>query len=114
MNREQRRAQKKHIVLVPVEKLVMPHQAITPVEARIAAQFRLQLNLETTQHPFHHKTENGAIVEPDPTLEYFLGQLPVSESADLKTAWKSLVSPTAPKATPVNRRFYGFDPFEKH
>jgi hypothetical protein len=33
---------------------------------------RLELNLRNTGHPFYHKTADGTIVEPDPTLEYLL------------------------------------------
>lgn len=78
-------------------------------EIRLAVTFRLQINREETRHPFHHKTANGAIVEPDPTLEYLLGRLPDSERTEILLRWEAL--PDAPPTIPVNRTFYGVDPY---
>ncbi len=113
MNRQQRRAQgKERIEMVDLREVVMPPQ-MNHDETRMAAVFRLQDNLEATSHPFHHKTANGVIVKPDPTLEYLLSRLPEQEREELRSNWKHRCSPFAPEAVPVNRKYYGFDPFEK-
>jgi hypothetical protein len=44
-------------------------------ECREAATRRVTLNQRETMHPFHHKTADGTIVTPDPTLEYYLSRL---------------------------------------
>lgn len=80
----------------------------------VLAVLRAQLNLRETQHPYHHKTADGTIVEPDPTLEDMLSRL----SAEQRRQFYQVYAPTleqerqAPKAVPVNRLYYGFNPYE--
>lgn len=97
--------------MVDIRQVIMPPD-MTVSEVRMAVVFRLQDNLEATKHPLHHLTANGAIVDPDPTLEYLLSRLPESEQKELLAKWRP--SPNAPKAIPVNRKFYGVDPYERH
>ncbi len=56
---------------------------------------RIEMNLKRTGHPFHHLTVDGTIVDADPSLEQAIASL-------------QKVLP----AVPVNRNFYGFDPYE--
>lgn len=115
MNREQRRRaarEKETIVNIPLKDLTMPNQ-LTGEQCKWAAEQRMQLNMVDTGHPWHHLTANGVIVEPDPTLEYLLNRIPTPERAPMLEKWKERIIPTAPKAKPVNRKFYGFDPYEK-
>lgn len=85
-------------------------------ECREVASWRVKLNLRETKHPFHHKTASGVIVTQDPTLEYLLSRLPEAEQQQ----FREIYSPTpeqeaqALEAFPVNRKYYGFDPFEGH
>ena len=78
------------------------------------AALRAQLNLRETKHPYHHKTADGTIVEPDPALEYFLSRL----SAEQRRQFYEVYAPTleqeaqAPKAVPVDRMYYGLNPYE--
>ena len=80
----------------------------------VLAALRAQLNLHETQHPYHHKTVDGTIVAPDPTLEYMLSRL----SAEQRRQFYQVYAPTleqeaqAPKAVPVDRMYYGFNPYE--
>ena len=99
--------------MIPTNKLVTPQQ-MTMGEARLVAGWRLRDNLQATGHPFHHMTANGVIVERDPTLEYLLGRLERTERERARETWMKLVQPDAPKAIPVNRKFYGVDPYERH
>ena len=86
----------------------------------MAAQ-RLIDNKEETKHPLHHKTTSGVIVEPDPTLEYYLTRLAsvpaykdkVREMREEVSRYETVTS-GIPQAMPVNRKYYGYDPFERH
>jgi hypothetical protein len=64
-------------------------------EVRQAIWMRIQKNLQETRHPFHHRTADGTIVDEDPTLLHWIGKLT-----------------DALPAVPVNRTFYGFDPYQ--
>ncbi len=83
-------------------------------QCREAAIMRVTLNLRKTQHPFHHKTADETIVTPDPTLEYYLSRL----SEEKRKQFLEIYAPTpeqeaqAPKAIPVNRKYYGQDMYE--
>ena len=99
--------------MIPTSDLVTPQQ-MTMDEARLVAGFRLRDNLQETGHPFHHMTANGVIVDTDPTLEYMLSRLEQTERDVARTAWMKMIRPDAPKAIPVNRTFYGVDPYERH
>lgn len=83
-------------------------------ECREIAVMRVTLNLREAKHPFHHKTGSGVIVTPDPTLEYYLGRM----SEEKRKQFYEIYTPTpaqeaqAPNAIPVNRKFYGHDPYE--
>ena len=75
---------------------------------------RVTINSRETKHPFHHKTADGTIVTSDPTLEYLLSRL----SEEERKQFLEIYAPTpeqeaqAPKAIPVNRKYYGEDPYE--
>jgi len=83
-------------------------------ECRESAVARVTHNLRHAGHPFHHKTADGTIVTPDPTLEYLLGRL----SSEKQQQFRDLYTPTpeqeaqAPEAIPVNRTYYGFDMYK--
>ena len=64
-------------------------QDMSPDLCRAVIQFRIQLNLQETKHPFHHKTADGTIVDADPTLEYLMSRLT-----------------DAPEAVPVDKNYY--------
>ena len=63
-------------------------------EAVFVVRVRLEMNLQQTGHPLHHLTADGTVVDTDPTLEYLMGKL------------------AAKPTVPVDRRHYGFDPYE--
>ncbi len=119
MNREQRRrderAQRRSdsIAMVNMRDVVFPQQ-MTAAECETVLLQRLSDNLRETGHPFHHRTANGAIVQPDPTLEYLLAKLPVSRQHDLREEWQRKARPDAPQAISVNRTFYGVDPYTRN
>ena len=81
----------------------------------LIAVYRAQLNLRETKHPYHHKTANGTIVEPDPTLEDLLSRL----SAEQRRQFYKICAPTfeqevqAAKTVPVDRLYYGFNPYKE-
>lgn len=83
-------------------------------ECREMAAGRVGVNLRETQHPFHHKTADGTIVTPDPTLEYFLSRL----TDEQRKQFHEVYGPTpeqeaqALQAVPVNRMYYGQDMYE--
>jgi hypothetical protein len=91
----------------------MPMQ-FSDEECREMAAGRVGLNLSETNHPFHHKTADGTIVTPDPTLEYFLSRL----SKEQRQQFHEVYDPTpeqeaaAPHAVPVDRMYYGYDMYE--
>lgn len=88
----------------------------TDEECREYAIARVALNLRKTKHPFHHETALGVIVDSDPTLEYCLSRL----SEEQRTQFHAIYAPTpeqeahAPKAVPVDHKFYGEDMYEGH
>jgi hypothetical protein len=112
MNRKQRREQA-HLSMVDVRTITYPWQ-MTDAECEMMLANRIMMNLAETGHPFHHKTASGVIVEPDPTQEYYLSRLSPEKQEHIRTGWLTRVSPDAPKAMPVNRKFYGSDPYERH
>ncbi len=119
MNRQQRRqAAKERIEMVDLRQVTMPWQ-MNPKECFQAAMWRINDNLKETKHPTHHRTANNVIVEPDPTLEFLLKRL-MEERPDLCGAVHEYIAlhlrsaTDAPKAIPVNRKFYGSDPYERH
>lgn len=111
MNRKQRRAQAQQpqVAMVATSDIVQPSQ-MTEAECREVALYRLGLNIIQTGHPQHHLTANGAIVDADPTLQYMLSRLPQEDSDVLREHYKA--RPDAKKAMPVNRRYYGADPYK--
>lgn len=116
MNREQRRQAQRasgRIASVNLHEITFPQQ-MTTGECEAMLLLRLSDNLRETGHPFHHRTASGVIVEPDPTLQYFFSRLTASRQDDLREEWQRKVRPDAPKAVPVNRKFYGVDPYERH
>ena len=78
----------------------------TPTEM---LELRLKLNLDDTGHPFHHKTKDGTIVEPDPAVEYLISVMPAEDRKLVLERWLSRIRPDAPAAQPVDRIHYGYD-----
>lgn len=114
MNRKQRReAQREQIGMVDLRTITYPWQ-MTDAQCETMLANRLMMNLAETGHPFHHKTANGPIVEPDPTQEYYLSRLSPEKQKHIREGWLTRVLPDAPKAIPVNRKYYGHDPYERH
>jgi len=113
MNREQRR--KARFENVPVDQIVWPWD-MTIEECKQMAIGRVITNTHETGHPYHHKTANGVIVTPDPTLDYYISRL----SEEQQTRFRDIYTPTpeqeasAAKAFPVNRTFYGHDMYKGH
>src|SRR5437764_9809489 len=85
-------------------------------ECREFAVMRVGHNLQETKHPYHHKSADGTSVTPDPTLEYLLSRL----SEEQRQEFHALYDPApeqeanAPKAIPVDRKYYGSDMYEGH
>ena len=114
MNRQQRRhVTYGRMATIDPRSITWPWQ-LTDAECETMLADRLMLNLLQTEHPFHHQTESGTIVEPDPTLEYYLGRLSPQKQEAIRSGWLTRAKPDAPKAVPVNRRFYGHDMYERH
>lgn len=118
MNRAQRRQagqgrQGQGQGMVNLRDLVQPQQ-MTMAECESVLLLRLSSNLRETGHPFHHRTANGAIVTPDPTLDYYFSRLTVSRRRDLREDWQRKIKPDAPAALPVNRSYYGVNPYERN
>jgi hypothetical protein len=121
MNREQRRAQQRKgkVVMVNLNDVTFPWQMDDSLCA-VAMEDRVAANKRETGHPLHHKTANGAIVTPDPTLEYYLNRLrehpEYKETVQLihLLAVESDKRTDIPKAIPVYRKFYGHDIYERH
>lgn len=97
--------------MLPINDIVMPRR-MSATECEMILATRLMSNLDETGHPFHHKTANGVIVEPDPTLEYFLSRLAPEKQETTQQEWQSRTKSDAAKAIPVNRRYYGHDPYK--
>jgi hypothetical protein len=112
MNRKQRREQAR-LGMVDLRTITYPWQ-MSDAECEMMLANRLLMNLQETGHPYHHKTASGVIVEPDPTLEYYLSRLTPEKQEQVRTAWITRDLPGIPKAIPVNRKFYGSDPYERH
>lgn len=84
----------KKIVNVPLSQ-IKPMEEFSEEDLHWHIVARIQLNLQNTGHPYHHLTADGTVVDADPTLEHLVSLLRQAKSA-----------------VPVNRLFYGFDPFE--
>ena len=118
MNRQQRRHQAR-VSQVSLNELIMPPQ-MTTAECAMIARDRIVNNCLATKHPYHHLTANNVIVDADPTLEYLMKRLETEDPANFAILKRHAdtalahVPTNAPKAIPVNRKFYGHDPFEKH
>jgi hypothetical protein len=78
-------------------------------KATEALELRLKLNLDDTGHPFHHKTQDGTIVEPDPAIEHLFSSIPADDRELVIKRWTNRIKPDAPAAQPVDRRHYGDD-----
>lgn len=101
------------IEMIDLRKMKQPWE-LSDAEMQIEMAMRLLLNLAETGHPFHHLTANGAVVETDPTLEYYLSRQPEASQPRIREHWLKLVKPNARPARPVNRAYYGHDPFAEH
>ncbi len=117
MNRQRRRTQAR-LGQVNLIEITFPWQ-MTVAECAMMAEDRMANNYLQTKHPYHHLTANYVIVEPDPTLEYYLKRLEREDQATitrLKAKADTLIAQatTVPKAMPVNRKFYGHDPYARH
>ncbi len=95
------------VEMVPIDKIKMPR---TNEEWQWFIRVRMQSNLRATGHPFHHMTGDGTIVVPDPSLEHAMLQAGPGGMPPVPTFDASL----AKLAVPVNRKYYGFNPFEKN
>lgn len=105
MNRQQRRAQARNerVGMVNLNDITWPQQ-MSDAECAAMLANRFVMNLRETGHPFHHLTASGVIVEPDPTLEYYLGRCASEKRERIRQGWLAQVKSDAPKATPVNRK----------
>jgi len=119
MNRKQRRAQGR-VEQVKIADIVTP-QHMTTEECLLMCRLRMSDNMLLTQHPYHHKTGSGVIVTPDPTLDYCLKRLDADPTyqgklMQLRKSAQDFINehPDAPAALPVNRKYYGVDPYERH
>lgn len=119
MNRQQRRAQGKQTV-VDLRDVTFPWQ-MNLSDCAMMAQDRVQINYTQTKHPYHHLTASGVIVEPDPTLEYYLKRLAADPGyatwlSTFQGQMNALIGRTpiadVSPAVPVNRKYYGHDPYE--
>jgi hypothetical protein len=95
-------------------RTITPPSELSDAECEVMLADRLMMNLLETGHPFHHKTESGIVVEPDPMQEYYLSRLSPEKQEHIRQGWMTRVKPDAPVAVPVNRKYYGHDPFERH
>ncbi len=103
--------------MVALKDIVQPQQ-MTLEECAMIAAMRVQENMQQTQHPFHHLTANGVIVDADPTLEYLFGRLKgqslyraLLQDIDEKARECAAHAADLPQAVPVNRTYYGVNPF---
>lgn len=122
-NRKQRRAELKQpqgkIVNVRLKDITFPWD-MNEDQYAFAFKTRAQDNFDETGHPFHHKTANGVIVTPDPTLEYFLKHIqnyPIHKTIVdhfQKVASVCDMRIDIPHVIPVNRKYYGHDIYERH
>jgi|GEM_PF-2802103 len=90
---------------------------LEPEEVKLVVNARIAMNLRDTKHPLHHKTVNGTIVDHDPTLEHLLSneQLSFEDRQALLHKIDTLKpgpEVQIPKVVPVDRMFYGFDPYK--
>jgi|SRR5579859_1003008 len=85
-------------------------------ECREFAVMRVGHNLKQTKHPYHHKTADGTIVTPDPTLEYLLSRLSEEQRQEFHAIYDLTPEQEANalKALPVDRKYYGHDMYEGH
>lgn len=123
MNREQRRKSQREygkFGAVNLSAITYPWQMDDDTILRMY-RMRIGDNLMQTKHPFHHRTANGAIVALDPTLEYYRKRLANSRHKAIVEEYERNVlqahieqTPDVPPAVPVNRKFYGHDPYERH
>jgi hypothetical protein len=113
MNREQRRnAQREQIEMIDLRKVSFPWQ-MSQEDCRIVIPARVADNIFFTGHPFHHLTNNNVVVDTDPTLEYILSHLPIEEQQALRKCYEMMISSCVRETIPVNRTYYGYDPYEK-
>ena len=103
------------VVMMPLSQ-IHPITELSADGCREMAVMRVTINVQETQHPFHHKAADGTIVTPDPTLEYLLSRL----SEEQRKQFHEIYAPSpeqeaqVPKAVPVDRNYYGVDPYEGH
>lgn len=116
-NRAQRRAMMVRLVNLPTKDLIMLWD-LTNDGCKDLMLWRIENNMCQTQHPLHHLTANGAIVDADPTLEYCMNRLrripqfkQFMATIDAQVEQMIAQFPGVPRAVPVNRRFYRSDPY---
>ncbi len=117
MNRQQRRQQAK-LGIVDLRTVVTPHTA-SPRECFQMAMWRVNDNLKETRYPTYHRTASGVIVGTDPTLEFLLSRLKHEQPdfygvVDEYIKLHERAATDVPKPVPVNRKYYGVDPYERH
>lgn len=70
-------------------------------------EYRFEINVLNTLHPFHHQTATtGVVVDYDETLEEMLKTLPEGEREGLTEKWRKRISPYARKGVPPDPDFY--------
>ena len=103
--------------MVDLREIIFPWQ-MRDAEILMLYQWRIRDNLRDTKHPSHHKTASGVIVEPDPTLEYYRKRLRANpqyrqmvEDYERELETHLAQQTDIPPAVPVDRAYYGHDPY---
>jgi hypothetical protein len=86
------------------QQLHLPGE-VSPDIAKGILTMRIVLNLAQTGHPTHHRTADGTIVEPDPTLEALRALVSPKEMPPIP-----LPLTDALPAVPVIRDWYAREP----
>lgn len=117
--RAAQRQTRQNVTPVRLKAITWPWQ-MDERQCSIALQDRAAQNVLQTGRPFHHRTASGVIVFPDPTAEYYLRRLEgkpeyTEQCARLRhLAAERDQRADLPPAIPVNRSYYGFDPYARH
>ncbi len=119
MNRAQRRQASRsgHVEMLDRRSFVQP-QELTLEERKAYIMTRMMDNWGDTKHPYHQAS--GVIVDADPSLAYQIQQLkqvPAYQEllTTLLTSAEEWIrkNPNTLPSVPVNRTYYGFDPYKQ-
>lgn len=91
MAKQSRTKKQTATVEIPL-KLIMPLDQMTADDLRESILLRMAYNCDHTNHPMHHKTADGTVIDTDPTLSHMMG----------------LLTDALP-TVPVDTMHYGFD-----